>query len=192
MGLIAAGRADEGLALFEKAAAAAPGQAGVWLDLGSAQFRLKRYDLARENFEKALAIDKTSALALSDIGFVFVARAAEANDAGQAVKSLGYFDRAIALQPDLAAAWMGRASARLGLGQTAEAVGDLEQTLKLDPMRLDPYINIAVALRELGRPADALRWLERCKERLYARLRDAERAEIDRLINETKALVGGR
>ena len=35
----------------------------------------------------------------------------------------------------------------------------------------------------------ALRWLELCKERLYARLPEAERAEIDRLTPEQRTIV---
>jgi tetratricopeptide (TPR) repeat protein len=46
-----------------KAAASNPRRPTAWLNLGSIYFHLKKYDLALENFEKCLTLDKNFALA---------------------------------------------------------------------------------------------------------------------------------
>jgi len=189
--LLSAGQTDRALDLYRKATAASPDSPAVWLNLGSAYFALKRYDLALENFEKSVALDKTLALGYSNIGLVYLSRMAEERNAGLSDKALGSFNKAIELEPRLAAAWNGRASVHLAVGRAGQAVADYVQAIRSDPNLLDPYINISIALRELGRYAEALKYLDTCKERLYPRLPARDREDIDRLYAEIKALKGG-
>ncbi|MGA2361818.1 MAG: sulfatase-like hydrolase/transferase [Candidatus Aminicenantales bacterium] len=191
MALLTAGETERALALFKKVTVLEPGSPAVWLNLGYAYYRLKKYDLARENFEKSLALDKNFALAYSNIGLIDLSAAMEKNDPALADKSVGSFSRAIGLQPELAVAWNGRASARLVLNQTNQAISDYERAIKIDPDLLDAYINLNIALRQAGRYAEALKYLDICRERLYSRLEARDREEIDRLYTEIKALKDG-
>jgi arylsulfatase A-like enzyme/Tfp pilus assembly protein PilF len=190
--LLAAGEAEKALQLYQKAAASNPNNPAVWLNLGSAYFSLRNYDLALKNFEKCLALDNNFALAQSNIGFVYLSRFAEENDPDLADQALRAFNRAIALQPELAAAYNGRASTRLATNQISQAVGDYERAIELDPDLLDAYINISLALRQQGRYADALNYLDLCRERFYPRLEPKDREEIDRLYQSIKQLKDGR
>lgn len=189
--LLAAGQTDRAIDLYRKAMAASPDSPAVWLNLGSAYFALKKYDLALENFERSVALDNRFALGYSNIGLVYLSRMAEEKNPGLSDKALGSFNKAIELEPRLAAAWNGRASVHLTLGRAGEAVGDYERAIRLDPEMLDSYINISIALRELGRYAEALKYLDTCKERFYPRLPARDREDIDRLYTEIKALKGG-
>jgi choline-sulfatase len=190
--LLAAGEIEGALDLYKKAAALNPQSPAAWVDLGSTYFRLKRYDLALENYEKALGLDKDFALALSNSGIVYLAKSGEENNPALAEKALGLFDRAIRIQPGLAAAYGGRASARLVLNQTRAAIGDYEQAIRLDPKRKDAYINISIALREQGRYAEALKYLDAYKEKFSAALSPADLEAVDQMIARIKALKGRR
>ena len=190
--LLAAGEADRALELYRKATALSPENPAVWLNLGGAYFALGRYDLALENFERSVAIDKTFALGYSNIGLVYLMKLGEDKSQAVADQALGYFNKAIGLEPKLAVAWNGRASVGLTMGRTGEAVRDYERAIQLDPGLLDAYINITIALREQGRYAEALKYLGACKEKLYPRLAARDREEIDRIEAEIKALRGGR
>jgi arylsulfatase A-like enzyme/Tfp pilus assembly protein PilF len=189
--LLSAGETDRALELYRKATASSPDSPAVWLNLGSAYFALKNYDRALENFEKSVALDKSFALGFSNIGLVYLSKLAEESNPALADKALGYFNKAIELEPGLAAAWDGRASVRLATGRTSQAVSDYERAIKLDPHLLDAFVNISIALREQGRLAEALKYLETCKERFYPGLPARDRQDIDRLYTEIKALKDG-
>jgi arylsulfatase A-like enzyme/tetratricopeptide (TPR) repeat protein len=190
--LLAAGETDRALEIYRKATVLSPESPAVWLNLGGAYFALGRYDLALENFEKSVAIDKTFALGYSNVGLVYLMKLGEDKSPTVADEALGYFNKAIALEPKLAVAWNGRASVGLTMGRTSEAVRDYERAIQLDPGLLDAYINITIALREQGRYAEALKYLGACKERLYPKLAARDREEIERIEAEIKALRDGR
>jgi arylsulfatase A-like enzyme/tetratricopeptide (TPR) repeat protein len=190
--LLAAGQADQGLALFRKATVLSPANPAVWLNLGGAYFALGDYDAALENFENSVAIDATFALGWSNIGQVYLMRLVGGKNPSAGDRALGYFDKAIALEPNLAVGWQGRGSVELTMGQAAQAVRDYKRAIALDPGLLDAYINVSIALRAQGRYAEAVKDLETCKERLASRLADKDREEIDRLLTELRALRDGR
>ena len=190
--LLASGQTDRGLALFRKATALSPANPAAWLNLGAAYFGLADYDAALESFEKSVATDKTFALGWSNIGQVYLMRLVGGKDTSAGSRALGYFDKALGLEPKLAVGWQGRASVELAMGQAGQAVRDYERAITLDPGLLDAYINLSLALREEGRYAEAVRQLETCKERLSSRLADKDREEIDRLLAELRALRDGR
>lgn len=187
-GFLASGEAEKALALAERATTLNPENPAVWLNLGGVYFSLKNYDLALRNFEKSLSLDKSFALAYSNIGLVYLSRFMAENDPTLAETALGYFNRAIRLNPSLAAAYSGRASILLATRQVDRAIGDYEMAIKLDPNMMDTYINICLALRQQGRYADALKYLDICKGRFYSQLAPQDREEIDHLYSEIKAL----
>jgi arylsulfatase A-like enzyme/tetratricopeptide (TPR) repeat protein len=191
LALLAAGETDRALDLYRKATVLDPESPAVWLNLGSFHFTLGQYDLALADFERSVAVDDTFGLGWSNIGQVHLIRLLEGGSAEEATKALGFFDKAIALEPRQAGAWNGRGSVRMTIGQAAEAIRDYEQALRLDPFLLDAYVNIALALQNEGRYAEALRYLDVGKQRLAAKLGPDDREEIDRLRAAIKALKDG-
>ena len=190
--LLASGETDRALDLYRKATVLSPASPAVWLNLGGAYFSLGDYDRGPGELREVRGPrrDLRPRLEQHRPGLSHEARPRE--EPAAADQALGYFDKAIALEPKLAVAWNGRASVGLTMGRTGAAIRDYERAIELDPGLLDAYINISIALREQGRYAEALKYLEACKERLYPRLAAADREEIDRLIAEVKALRGGR
>jgi tetratricopeptide (TPR) repeat protein len=190
--LIAAGEAEQGLAVFRKATVLSPDNPAAWLNLGGAHFALGDYDAALEAFQRSVSLDAAFALGWSNIGQVHLMRLVSGLDPSAGGRALEYFDKALALEPKLAAAWQGRASVELTTGQAGQAVRDYEKAIAFDPGLVDAYINISLALREQGRYAEAAKQLETCKARLSSRLADKDRQEIDRLLAEIRALRDGR
>lgn len=189
--LLAAGETDKAIELYRKATVLSPDSPAVWLNLGGAYFALGRYDLAQENFEKSVSLDKSFALGYSNIGLVYLMKLVEDKRPAVAEEALGYFDKAIALEPRLAVAWNGRASVDLTMGRAGQAVHDYARAIELDPDLLDAYINITIALRGQGRTAEALKYIDACRDRMYPRLAARDREEVDRIRAEIKALKDG-
>jgi Flp pilus assembly protein TadD len=65
------------------------------------------------------------------------------------------FDRAVALQPDLAAAYLGRGSAMLALGRLDPALANLGQALRLAPKAARTHLALGVALEQAKRFPEA-------------------------------------
>jgi arylsulfatase A-like enzyme/Tfp pilus assembly protein PilF len=185
---LSSGEGEKGLMIYRRAAAINPDSPDVWLNLGSAYLSQGRYDLALENFEKARALAEDYAVIYSNIGVVYMSRFAEENDPTLADKALGYFNRAIELQPDLATAYNGRGWTLSALKRIPQALRDFERSIELDPDGKDAYINISLALYQLGRYADALKYLDVVRAKFREQLSPQDREEVERLYARIKAL----
>jgi tetratricopeptide (TPR) repeat protein len=72
--LIAQSKWAEAAPIFEEATRADPNDAAAWAALGLTQFNLGRIDAASDAYEKALALDATSARAIVGVARVAIAR----------------------------------------------------------------------------------------------------------------------
>jgi tetratricopeptide (TPR) repeat protein len=69
--LLDQGRLEEGVAVLETVAEAAPGLSAPRIDLGVAYHRLDNLEAAEENLEAALAINPQHPIALNELGIVY-------------------------------------------------------------------------------------------------------------------------
>ncbi|MBI5774384.1 MAG: tetratricopeptide repeat protein [Verrucomicrobia bacterium] len=70
-----------------------PRQLAAWLKLGTAQLRLRQFDLAEKSFRQALALDAKNAEATTSLGLVQVYR-------GKPAEAAGFFIAALQAQPN--------------------------------------------------------------------------------------------
>jgi len=208
-----AGRQQDALALFQRAArenelSAVPvaNIAGVYLELG-------RKDDAEREYRKALALDATQPQAASNLArllrgkgdragavavldgaiaagshdpAVYMERGTALAEAGRLDDALRDFREAARRNPTDPVPLENAARAAFHLGRTAEAAQTYEALLRLAPDRGDVWKTLgAIYLDELERPADA----ERCFRRALQLESDpAERAKIEDVLKE---LAGG-
>lgn len=167
--------ADADLAALEKAAAAAPKDAGALADLALAYLGADENDKAHEAANRAIALDAKNRKAL----FVLAELALRGRDRTAARARL----------EALVSAGGDGYDARLRLGQLAidekdwaAAERELSRAKKLDPERSEPYALLAEMYFQNGREDDALRELER-----YAYLEQMEYGPVKKLVDKYAA-----
>jgi len=115
-------------------------------------------DEARQYFERALAIDATSYVALYSLGLIGV-------NSGDALTARSYLGRAVAAHPDKTAPLVARATALQAQGLFDDALQDLDAAIALDPMCKEAYNNKATLLHLMHRKRDAMLTLQAAYER---------------------------
>ena len=120
----------------------------LYINLGQAYFKLDLYDLAEQNFQKALDLDPENPAALFNLGSLYLKK-------GDDEQALDYFNRTLQKDPNFAAAYFNRAMALAHLGRTQEAIADLEQFL-LMPVSHQAQLQAQALLERLrsGKPVD--------------------------------------
>jgi len=158
-----AGRMDEALAHFERAARLAPRWAPPLLGLADVALKRNETERALELYARGLALDPKQPVAQSNYGtaLVRVGRFAEARAA---------FERAIAEQAGAPSWQRSSAEPHLGLGDALWAQGDLagarqsyERGLALAPEHAAGHTGIAMLLLELGEADSAAQHLARAR-----------------------------
>ncbi len=97
-------------------------EASVFINRGLAYFQMDIYDLAEQDFQKALELDPESEAAWFNLGSLYLKQ-------GRDEDALEAFNKVVALNPDMAAVYFNRAIAYANLGKIDEAIADLEQYL---------------------------------------------------------------
>lgn len=118
--------------------------AAAHYNLGMALDRQGRWDDARDQYQRALAIDPFHARAMNNLAVGF----ARLGDR-RAARAL--HERAVAAAPDNPEVHANMAIALMLDGQFAEAIASLERALALDPDSADAHNNMGVALGQMGR-----------------------------------------
>ncbi|HUT08702.1 MAG TPA: sulfatase-like hydrolase/transferase, partial [Candidatus Latescibacteria bacterium] len=182
--LVKNGRDRKGAEILEKAIGLYDRDATAWNSLGVAYGKTGDFEKARAAFVKALTLAPDDALFNDNFGSYYVTVAVKTKDAEAARQSVGYFEKAIAADPSLAAAYNGLGGALNLLGRNDEAIINWEKALELDPSFAFAAYNLALAYLEKGDKAKAL---ENCQKYLLIRGRSItpeERNEIDALIKK--------
>jgi Flp pilus assembly protein TadD len=78
---------------------------------------------------------------------------------GEAQAAVPHLERAVALRPNLAAAWFYLGTARAELGRLLEATAAFERALAIDPTHTRAYLALARTLVARGERGEALRTL---------------------------------
>jgi tetratricopeptide (TPR) repeat protein len=80
---------------------------------------------------------------------------------GRFPDALAHYDRAIALNPAVAATHCNRGLALQSLGQASAALDAFDTAIRLEPSYADAHYNRGIVLRQLKRPQDALQSYDR-------------------------------
>jgi len=176
------GDADGALAAVAELVRRAPADPSAWRLAAGIRARTGRYGLAEEAFTRLLELEPADAPALANRGLVrfhqgrfadavadysralalreradTLARRADAlRELGQLEEARADCDQALALDPDLAAAWRNRALVRLDAGDPEGALDDADRAVALEPESGTGYVVRAVVGLALGRTDGAL------------------------------------
>lgn len=152
------------------AATSLSGAASAYVFVAGGSFAATCYQNARNHLDSPRALDQcdealTEGLSRRDRAGTHVNRGIVLMNRGAFGRALFDFDRAIALQPDLAEGYINRGAALLSQNDYAAAIDAINRGLELGPA--EPalaYYNRAVAHEELGEVREAYRDYRRAAE----------------------------
>ncbi|MDA9509065.1 acetylglucosamine transferase [Bradyrhizobium sp. CCBAU 11386] len=134
--------------LLSRAVAVDPRSADAHMSRGVALNGLRRHDEACESYRRALALRPNYALALSNLGNASVTLDLQ--------EALACYDKALAIDGNLAEAHNGRGWVLCRLRNYDEALASLNRALSIKPDYASALANRAVALQELLRFDEAM------------------------------------
>jgi arylsulfatase A-like enzyme/Flp pilus assembly protein TadD len=180
------GRWEKSIEVLTQAVSLYDRDAEVWDSLGLAYWKTGDYVKAKAHFEEALALSPSDPVYNNHMGSFYVAAGLKLKSMNDVVQAEGYFNTAIAADPELAAAYNGRAGAFRIMGRIDEAIADWNKAVELDPAYDLPVYNLAVIYLETG---DKTRALEFCQKYLLIKgkwISEQERKDIESLIQQCK------
>ena len=153
----------------------------VWDNLGIATMRNGDLLKALEYFDKAIALDKSFALAYANKGAAYFEMSDKPENLALSIES---FRRAVALEPAGGLAWRGLGFANKKAGKLDEAVAAWEKAVIADPADEFSTLNLGLGYMEKNDKSRArrcfLRYLEIKGDRITAEERDRVQAMIDK------------
>lgn len=152
--LAAAGRDEEALPHFERAAGLDHNLSGTQLELGMALQRLGRQQDAIPWFERTIDREPHNAGALTNLALALTLT-------GKAKEALPYFDRALKADPKNAVVEKDLGVAHLQLSAFDEAIADFQAALALDPNDPQLHYDLGLAYKFKDRMEDAVAELSR-------------------------------
>ncbi|AUS99978.1 hypothetical protein CLI64_06040 [Nostoc sp. CENA543] len=121
----------------------------LFLDVGNWLYRLKEYEEALPNYDKALAIKDDLLEALFNRGNVL-------GNLERHEEALASYDKAIAIKDDFPEVWFNRGNALGKLERYEEALASYDKAIAIKDDFLEAWINRSNALRKLERYEEAL------------------------------------
>lgn len=165
-----------------------PAEVEPYLDLASAQMRLRRFAQLERTAAAALERTPGNSLALEWIGIARAARLRDPNEAirnfeqvlqrdpdrpeteynlgiflagqGQTREAITHYERALALRPNLAAAWVRLGAARRECGDVLGASDAYRRALEIEPNHARALDGLVDALTAMGNGEEARRYRE--------------------------------
>ncbi|NIM14670.1 MAG: sulfatase-like hydrolase/transferase [Candidatus Aminicenantes bacterium] len=152
--------------------------------LGVAYYKKGDFANALENYRKALELDHNHASVFNNIGSIYLRVYLAKRDERAYRLAMDNFDRAIAIDPRLFAAYNSRGAAYKFKNQVDKAIEDWKKTIEINPNFIDAYFNIGISYLGMGDRVSALKYFRLCKERFSRKLPLRELQRLDRLIAE--------
>lgn len=140
---------------FERTIKADPTYRGVHLQLGLIAEQKGEYSRAMEEYQKELAIDKSSALAYQRLGFLY------SNDKQDLIKAEEFFKKSLELEPNNVDTLIHRANNLYTMGRFGESADEFEKVLQLDPKNPTANYNLALVYEAWGKTKLAIEQWQR-------------------------------
>jgi Flp pilus assembly protein TadD len=184
--LVKDGKYKSGIEILQKAAGIFEKDAEVWNSLGLASWKAGNPDKGLEYIQKALDLDPKDAIYNDNMGTLNVVLFQKANDPELLRKAVGYFNQAIASDPELASTYNGLGGALSLQGDKNGAVANWEKAVKLRPGYEFAVYNLAFAYFEKGDKTRALDFCRRYLTLKGANITVQEKQDIEALMEKCK------
>ncbi|MDQ7786301.1 MAG: tetratricopeptide repeat protein [Thermodesulfovibrionales bacterium] len=142
---------------IEKYFNARAGEESIYVSLGNAQYEESEYLMAKDYYEKALKENPSYALALYNLGVVFIQQ-------GHYEEALKELEEALNLDPHNARGWYSKGIALGRIDRYEEALAAFGKALELNPHTARTWHSTGVVLAHLGRHEEALKAYENAIE----------------------------
>jgi arylsulfatase A-like enzyme/Flp pilus assembly protein TadD len=186
-GMLADGNASEkALSLLNEILFAYPKRGDAWNFLGITYFRMKEYDKALHAYNRAVALDPSSALVQHNLGTLYLTLFIQKNNQEFLAKAIAAFNLALLNNARMEAAYNGRGTALKFSKKNEEALTDWKKAIELKPDFIDPYFNIGITYLEIGNKTAAAYYLNTCLEKYSNQLSVNELQRLQRLIAEAE------
>lgn len=183
--LVEANRPNDSLAVFTKALSLIDYDPELWNYIGVAYWRKADLDKALEAYQKSLSFDPKYAVALNNLGSVYLALFIKDGNRRLLQSSLESFKKAIESDPEYASAYNGLGSAYRQAGNVEAAIFCWEKAVEIDPLHGNALYNLGLTYLEKGEKAKARVFLEKYKKAYYQTLSPREKAKLDSLLQKS-------
>lgn len=156
----------------------------VWNQLGKAYLQKGYLPDSLKAFQNALEKDQNNVLTLSNMGTLYLTLFRKKKENRYHAQAIDFYKRAVNYNPEIVSAWNGLAVAYRFAGDRKKAVTYWEKALKINPFFTNTYFNLGITYIEMGEKKKALTYLNSLKEKMYSRLSERERRQLDNLITE--------
>ncbi len=144
---------SKGIAAYTKTISLYPEYHDAYGSRGLAYFRLQKYDLAFEDYQKALKYRPNDAKVLSNLGFIYFMR-------NQLDKSEEVYRKSIQFDPRFVDARRNLGAVLAMKKQFPAAIEQWKVALQYEPKNATLLYYIGSGYRDMGQPAEAAPWLE--------------------------------
>ena len=162
------------LAAFRSAAAAKPDAPGLHYAMGNVYWRTSKWDEAKDELEKELAINPFHALANYELGDISVKH-------GEARKAVAYLQRALAADHALVEAHRTLGNAYLLQKEYEKALAEFQRVASERPMDTSIHALLATTYRRMGRMQEGEREVQTYERLNKTSMSTEEKAAADRL-----------
>ncbi len=161
------GKYDSALVAFQNCANAKSDFAAAYNAMGGVYYALGKYEDAVKNFEKVVSIvknDQVKKEVQSNLAFALTKLGANADQAGDPKKAVGYLEKAVS-NANYDAAYLALAKAYTELGENDKAIDAGEKALKYGKTvgKGGPYYYIGLAYKNKGEVDKAKQMFEKAK-----------------------------
>ncbi len=179
-------RYQEAIKILEQAIRLYDEDPETWDQLGIAFWRLGDFDRAEFAYKKALSLDPTHALVLSNLGALYLSRYFQTKDQNQLQEALNYLERATQLDPQLNLAFRALGVSYKLSGLPDRAIEAWKKAVAIEPKDDFSLLSLGTALFEKGERTQALPYLESYLKLKEKELSQAERQKIEELIRQCR------
>lgn len=179
-------RYQEAIKILEQAINLYEEDPETWDQLGIAFWRIGDFDKAEEAYKKALSLDPTHTLVISNLGALYLSRYFQTKDQNHLTVAINYLEKATQLDFRFNLAFRALGVCYRLSGHPEKAIEAWKRAIALDPGDDFSLLNLGTTLFEKGEKVQALPYLESYLKLKEKEINQVERQKIEELIRQCR------